>query len=139
MHALASSCERDRVVWHVVELLFRETVIVLGTGPRRHLDRRRFTRLGRDLREQVTDGVEPGSPLVVALDAPPWRIDALGGFEHRVLGPGVLLPLRDGLDIGVGQFPPPHRILRRERNRSSCTSSEMENPAPTPCWSWSPR
>ena len=61
------------------------------------------------------DHVDPRAALVVALDDVPGRLGQVGVHEHLVLGPGVVLPAGDRLEIHRGQLPLPHRVIEPGR------------------------
>ena len=56
--------------------------------------------------------VQPGRPLLVALDDVPRRLGDVGVHHHLVLGAGVVLPAGDRLEVHRGQLPLPHRVLQ---------------------------
>src|SRR5215813_7237342 len=57
------------------------------------------------LREQVLDHVEARAALVVGADHVPRRKIGIGGGEHRVPGPGVVVPSRVGVEVHGGELP----------------------------------
>ena len=65
-----------------------------------------------DRAEQVRDHVDPRPALVVALHDVPGRLRDVGVHEHLILGPGVVLPPGDGLEVHGGQLPAAHRVLQ---------------------------
>ena len=60
--------------------------------PLRQLDVPGGGRLVGDLAEQVADDVEPGALFVVGVGDVPGGPRGVGGGEHRVPGPGVVIP-----------------------------------------------
>src|SRR5215475_13898310 len=62
-------------------------------------------RLVGHLAEQVADDVEPAALLVVGDGEVPGRPRGVGGGEHRVPGPGVVVPAAVGLQVHVRQLP----------------------------------
>ncbi len=56
------------------------------------------------------DHVDPGPPLVVALHHVPGRLRGVGVQEHLVLGPRVVLPAGDRLDVHRRELPALHRV-----------------------------
>ncbi len=88
----------------------------------------RCTGLVVDGREQVGDHVEPRPALVVALDDPPRRLGDVGVHHHLVLGPRVVLPAGDRLQVHRRELPAAHRVLEPGRGTgASCSASLTEN------------
>src|SRR5579875_1375883 len=71
----------------------------LGVRPRRQAHRLEPHVVVRDRAEQVGDHVDPGAALVVALHHVPGRLGDVGVHEHLVLGPRVVLPAGDRLQV----------------------------------------
>src|SRR6478609_5636633 len=62
-------------------------------------------RLVGHLAQQVTDEVEPPTPLAVGVDDVPRGPRGVGRREHRVPGTGVVVPAAVGLEVHVRQLP----------------------------------
>jgi hypothetical protein len=58
----------------------------------------------------VGDHVDPCTPLVVALDNEPRGLGGIGVDQHLVLGPRVVLPTRERLQIHRRELPLPHGV-----------------------------
>ena len=59
--------------------------------------------------EKMTNAVKAGTAFVVGIDNPPGGRIKIGMKEHRILGPGAVLPSISRLEIHRRQFP----LLRR--------------------------
>src|SRR5262249_14379845 len=100
------------VVGHVGLHLARRAYVALGRRARGNLDLRPLHLLVGDGGQQVRDHVDPRAPLVVALHPLPRRLGHVGVHEHLVLGPRVVLPAGDGLQVEPGELPLPERVLQ---------------------------
>ncbi len=64
-----------------------------------------------DRLQDVRDTVEPRAPLVIRVQDVPGRVLGVGGREHPVARPRVLVPARPRLDVHRRQLPAPQRIV----------------------------
>jgi hypothetical protein len=90
----------------------RRPDVALGRRPRRQLQPRLLHLAVGDRADQVGDHVDAGAPLVVALHHVPRRLGDVGVHEHLVLGPGVVLPPGDRLQVHGRELPAAHRVVQ---------------------------
>src|SRR5262245_19906268 len=99
------------VVGHVRLHLARRPLISFRRWTRREIERRPLHLEIRKRREQVSNHVDSRRPLVLAEDHIPRRLRYVGVQEHLVLGPRVVLPPVNRLQIHRRELPAPHRVL----------------------------
>jgi tetratricopeptide (TPR) repeat protein len=104
--------QRGGVVGHVSLHVPWRADVPLGRRPRRQLQRRLPHLVVGDRAEQVGDHVDAGVPLVLALHHVPRRLGDVGVDEHLVLGPGVIFPVGDRLQVHGRQLPPAQRVVQ---------------------------
>src|SRR6202034_1095373 len=88
-----------RVVRHVGLHLPGYPHVALGRRPGRQLQQRPLDVVGGDGGEEMGDHVDPGPPLVVTLHHEPGSLGNVGVQHHLVLGPAVVLPPGDRLQV----------------------------------------
>src|SRR6266853_2727980 len=71
----------------------------------RQLDLRPRQLLVWDPAQEVGENVQPRPPLVVGVDNIPRRPRGVGGEEHLVAGPRVIVPTGIRFEVHVGQLP----------------------------------
>ena len=107
-----------------------------GTAPARMASAKQFLRqhdlarrqlLVRHLRPRDAGCSSAAPPLVHRLDDPPGRAGGVRALQHDFLGPRVVVPAVERLDIHRAQLPLLERVVDALLKRQSCSSSVIEN------------